>query len=172
MQDKEVAETLQLCPLGGAWFSGEDFIRFVNTNILKLFSLSQGWEICDTKGRDCIEENSAETFNCSTTCVGIYANIQWVAFNDNEEINNVKTGETVEGDFKKKFEIASVDMEQRLANLEKEVKALKSSSIGEKGEKLDWKKYKQLVAEYRKFKTNSVKHFWFSSNASANTFGE
>ena len=59
-----------------------------------------------------------------------------------------------------------------MADLEKEVKALKSSSVGEKGEELDWEKYKQLVAEYRKFKTKSVKHFWFRSDASANAYGE
>ena len=34
-------------------------------------------EICDTEGRDCIEKISVETFNCSTACVGIYADVQW-----------------------------------------------------------------------------------------------
>ena len=28
------------------------------------------------KGRDCIEKYSTETFNCSTTCEGVYADIQ------------------------------------------------------------------------------------------------
>ena len=32
-------------------------------------------ERCNPKGRDCIEKNSAATFNCSTTCVGIYADV-------------------------------------------------------------------------------------------------
>ena len=32
---------------------------------------------CTPKGRDCIEKNSAETFNCSMTCEGMYADIYW-----------------------------------------------------------------------------------------------
>ena len=30
---------------------------------------------CTPEGRDCIENNSAETFNCSMTCEGLYADI-------------------------------------------------------------------------------------------------
>ena len=37
--------------------------------------------ICDPKGRDCIERNFAKSFNCSTTCVGIYADVQWKQWN-------------------------------------------------------------------------------------------
>ena len=32
---------------------------------------------CGPEGRDCIEKNSAETFNCSMTCEGMYADINW-----------------------------------------------------------------------------------------------
>ena len=32
---------------------------------------------CSPKGRECIEKNSAETFNCNKTCEGIYADIYW-----------------------------------------------------------------------------------------------
>ena len=33
---------------------------------------------CSTKGRDCIEKKSNATFNCQTSCQGIYADItQW-----------------------------------------------------------------------------------------------
>ena len=32
---------------------------------------------CGPEGRDCIEQNSAETFNCSMTCDGMYADINW-----------------------------------------------------------------------------------------------
>ena len=31
---------------------------------------------CDPKGRDCIENNFARTFNCSTSCVGLYADVK------------------------------------------------------------------------------------------------
>ena len=34
-------------------------------------------EICGPEGRQCIQKNSANTFNCSTTCQGIYADVQW-----------------------------------------------------------------------------------------------
>ena len=39
-------------------------------------SLSQDMDVCDEKGRDCIERSSTNTYNCSTTCVGIYADVQ------------------------------------------------------------------------------------------------
>ena len=32
---------------------------------------------CGPEGRDCIEQNSAETFNCSMTCDGMYADTNW-----------------------------------------------------------------------------------------------
>ena len=32
---------------------------------------------CGPRGRDCIEKNSVETFNCSTTCKGMFADISW-----------------------------------------------------------------------------------------------
>ena len=35
--------------------------------------------MCGPEGRDCIEKNSAETFNCSMTCEGMYADIGWKA---------------------------------------------------------------------------------------------
>ena len=34
-------------------------------------------KICGPEGRDCIEENSAETFNCSFACEGMYAGVNW-----------------------------------------------------------------------------------------------
>ena len=34
-------------------------------------------KICDSEGRDCIEENSADTYNCSITCAGMYADTNW-----------------------------------------------------------------------------------------------
>ena len=39
----------------------------------------QGTKKCGPRGRDCIEKNSAETFNCSMTCEGMYADISWKA---------------------------------------------------------------------------------------------
>ena len=39
-------------------------------------------DTCTPKGRDCIEANSTSMFNCSTTCVGIYADVQWEEMGD------------------------------------------------------------------------------------------
>ena len=35
----------------------------------------QDMKKCTPEDRDCIENNSAETFNCSMTCEGMYADI-------------------------------------------------------------------------------------------------
>ena len=41
---------------------------------------------CDTKGRDCIEDNAASHFNCSISCEGFFADVQFVEdILDNEE---------------------------------------------------------------------------------------
>ena len=38
----------------------------------------QGARKCDLEGRDCIEKNYARTFNCNTTCDGVYADIHMI----------------------------------------------------------------------------------------------
>ena len=35
----------------------------------------QEYKECDPRGRDCIEKNYAQTFNCNVTCEGIYADV-------------------------------------------------------------------------------------------------
>ena len=45
-------------------------------------------------------------------------------------------------------------------------------ATGQRGEELDKEKYKMLVAEYKKFKTKSVKHYKFNSAANLRTFGK
>ena len=37
----------------------------------------QDMEICGPEGRDCIEESSAQTFDCSFACEGMYAGVNW-----------------------------------------------------------------------------------------------
>ena len=34
--------------------------------------------MCDFGGRDCMEGNHTLTFNCSATCQGVYADVDWV----------------------------------------------------------------------------------------------
>ena len=130
-------------------------------------------EICNPKGRDCIEKNSAETFNCSTTCVGIYADVRW-AGNTIEEGTDDDFKEEIGSDMRAKGRDDVLEkMQRRLAELERKVeKVFKEGAFGEKGEEMDKEKYKSLVAEYRKFKSKNVQHFRFSSARSSSTFGE
>ena len=79
-------------------------------------------KICGPKGRDCIEKNSAKTFNCSMTCVGMYADTYW----KDEQLKDEK----------------------------------------------DKNKYSMLSSEYQNFKKEHVKHFRFSSEASASMYGK
>ena len=138
-------------------------------------------DICGPKGRDCIERNSTRSFNCSTTCEGIYADAQWVG-KEIEEMEDEELGEDVETEFKGKVDENSNKLLTRLAYLEKEVykqladlrtemKLLKSSGQG-KGEEIDKEKYKMLIAEYRKFKRENVKHFRFNSGGNSSAFGK
>ena len=49
----------------------------------------EGIKKCSPKGRDCIENNSVKTFNCSITCDGMYADI-WKDGNMKDEMENEK----------------------------------------------------------------------------------
>ena len=114
-------------------------------------------EICGPKGRDCIERNSPKSFNCSTTCEGIYAD-GWVEkeieVEIEEEAVETESGGIVLEELKK--------LRKRVADLERNAN----------GEELDKEKYKMMIAEYRKFKTKNVKHFRFNSAADSNSFGK
>ena len=128
----------------------------------------QDIQICDAKGRDCIKENSAETFNCSTTCSGIYADVQWVGSDIEEEIRD----ETIEvGELNKR---AVDDMMQSFhtlkRELEREIKLIKKD-IGKGVDEQDKKKYKRLITEYRKFKTRNVKYYSFNKAAHLSSYG-
>ena len=124
--------------------------------------------MCGPKGRDCIEKNSSKSFNCSTTCGGIYADVQWVGTKlevkeDDEEENPVFTGKDEE--LKKLY--------KHIADLKKEIVLIKSNGQ-EMGEVLDKEKYKMLIAEYRKLKRMNVKHIKFNSaeNSVFGSFGK
>ena len=59
-------------------------------------------EICNPKGRDCIEKNSLRTFDCNTTCVGIYADVQFVKKNM-RDVRVEKGIEPIETEVKEKL---------------------------------------------------------------------
>ena len=50
----------------------------------------QGMQKCGPRGRDCIEKNSAETFNCSINCEGMYADINLEIGNPDGKMKNGK----------------------------------------------------------------------------------
>ena len=133
-------------------------------------------EICDPKGRDCIEKNSAETFNCSTTCVGINADV-WAEKTIEEGIDGEDKDKDKEAETRSKDKD---DMLRRLAELERKLdrmevglkKVVAEGAVGQKGEKLDKAKYQRMIAEYRKSKLKNVKHFKFSSSGTSSSFGE
>ena len=128
-------------------------------------------DICDPRGRDCIERNSTRSFNCSTTCEGIYADVQWVGKKIEEGVEDEEAKESVERRIKGDVGEELSKFYKRFADLEKEVKMLKSSGQ-ERGEEEDKEKYKMLVAEYKKFKTKNVKHFRFNSAENSSSFGK
>ena len=123
---------------------------------------------CDLKGRDCIEKNFAGTFSCNTTCEGTYADVQKIS-NEMEELEEQEPEEYLEEEF------GSIEEETLYKKLYKkmtndiEMKMGKSSSIGEKVDKM---KFKGLVSEYRSFKKNRVQHFIFNSAATQTAFGK
>ena len=121
--------------------------------------------ICDTKGRDCIEENSAKTFECNTTCTGIYADVEWVGKNIEEEFRNDDIQTNLEG---------KIDQEllKVLLLFKNDIQDVMKIATGQRGEELDRKKYKMLISEYRKFKAKNMKHFRFNSATNLSTFGK
>ena len=122
--------------------------------------------MCDPNGRDCIERNLAKSFNCSTTCVGIYANVWWVAQNiDEDMVESDDAGEAdpiIEG---------NDDLHTRIVALERRLERMEGK-IGKKGEEMDKDKYKTIISEYRKFKAKNMRHFRFSSAAAMSDFSK
>ena len=128
-------------------------------------------EICGPKGRDCIERNSTKSFNCSTTCEGIYADVQWVGKKIEQEVGDDEAEAVVERKIEGEVGEELAKVYKQLADLKTEMKLMKSSGQ-EKGEELDKEKYKMLIAEYRKFKRENVRHFRFNSGENLSSFGK
>ena len=125
---------------------------------------SQDMDVCELKGRDCIDKNSIKTYDCSTTCVGIYADVQW------REI--LLEEEKVDREAEIKLQGEGGKFQQQLVDLIRmEVMKMKKSEKGH-GEEVDKDKYKMMVAEYRKFKEKNVKHFRLNVGANSSSFGK
>ena len=105
------------------------------------------------------------SFNCSTTCVGIYADVQWVRKNFGEEMKRFL--DLSEARLNKEFDN---DWQSRFAVLEERMKLMENIMRG--GKEMAKDKYKKLIVEYRKFKTKNVNHFRFSSAAVSSSFSK
>ena len=128
--------------------------------------------ICDAKGRDCIEKNSSETFHCNTTCIGIYADVEWVGKSFEEEFkdDDIQTNlGKIDDDLLRVLILFKTEI---MRNMKNDVQDVIRIATGQRGEELDKEKYKMLISEYRKFKTKNVKHFRFNSAANLSTFGK
>ena len=108
--------------------------------------------MCEPKGRECIERNSSQAFNCSSTCKGIYATVEWVGKGIDEELAEETVGKTESGE--------PSHLEKRLAAIEKQLNMMKNDRDG-KGDEVDAEKYKMLITEYKRFKRRSLQHFRF-----------
>ena len=126
-------------------------------------------ETCSPKGRDCIERNSTRSFSCNKGCEGIYADVQWVEKKIEEDVEDDEAEAAVERKIKGEVGEELAKVYKQLAELKTEVKL---NSGQEKGEELDKEKYKMLIAEYRKFKRENVKHFKFNSAENSSSFGK
>ena len=128
--------------------------------------------ICDAKGRDCIEKNSSKTFECNTTCTGIYADVEWVGKNIGEEIKDDDIQTNLEGKIDSDLMKILLLLETKMKLMKNDIGEVMKIATGKRGGELDKEKYKMLVSEYRKFKTKNVKHFKFSSAANSSMFGK
>ena len=118
-------------------------------------------KICSPEGRDCIENNSTSTFNCSFACEGIYADVEWV-----ENVVEGMEEESVQDEVEKKLNGMYTPVPTMIV-----YESLKREMIkGKKRDGLDRQKFKKLMSEYNQFKRNQVQHFRFDSVAHSTKF--
>ena len=99
-------------------------------------------DICSPRGIDCIEEAIGQDFNCSISCEGVYADVQWSGASDGEE--------------------RKVEQKWMILN----------GKMDRDEEEVNKKKILAIVDEYRNFKKRSVKHYRFNAEDTPNSFGE
>ena len=124
-------------------------------------------EICGPEGRRCIQKNSANTFNCSTTCQGIYADVQRDKAIIEEEVMENLVSNNHE---KESNERVDIKLEKRLAFIENQIRLLMKN--GGTRKEFDKEEYRMLTAEYRRFKEKNVKHLKFNSESASTSFGQ
>ena len=118
---------------------------------------------CSPKGRDCFERNFPRTFNCSATCEGVYADVQW----QDDPIMN-------EEDVRKEMEKLDKKLSRTYKmypDLERKMKLMIGNKVNI-GEEIDKEKFRKLISEYKKFKMENVRHIKFHPNEASNMFGK
>ena len=98
--------------------------------------------MCSPLDRDCIEGAIGQDFNCSVSCEGIYADVQWLGVLDAAKKKTEHQWTMLNGKMEKDEEI------------------------------LNKKKILALVNEYNTFKKKNVQHFKFSAEANKQSYGE
>ena len=144
----------------------------------------QDMERCSPKGRDCFETNSSQTFNCSVTCEGVYADVQW---EEDPIMNKQMQDELIEDETEMVYE-GEVGVEAQLeierlvdrklrrmyrmfTDHERKIKLLEGTK-DKMGREMDKEKFWKLLSEYKKFKVENVRHFRFHSNEASSMFGK
>ena len=145
--------------------------------------LLQDMERCSPKGRDCFETNSSQTFNCSVTCEGVYADVQW----EEDPIMNTELQDELIEDETEMVNEGEVGVEAQLerlfdrklrrvykmftTELERKMKLVEGNE-DKMGKEMDKEKFWKLLSEYKKFKVENVRHFRFHSNEASSMFGK
>ena len=113
-------------------------------------------EKCSPKGRDYFETKSSQTFNCSATCEGVYADVLW-------EEDTIMKEEEVMREMERLDEELSVEYKM-YTKLERKISLMKGNKKN-LAEEMDKEKFKGLISKYNKFKRDHVRHFRFHQNA-------
>ena len=125
---------------------------------------------CSPEGQECIENNFTSTFNCSVACEGIYADVQWeenVEEEMEEKVEDEVEEEFGEWDVYDIYDEKAKDMARLVyRNLKREIEMI--SRTGD--DKFDRQKFKELISEYKKIKSDKIQ-FQFDSAASSTTYG-
>ena len=137
--------------MGNEQLSGINF-----TQKKSLFS-PQDLERCDPKGRDCIEKNFADTFDCNATCVGVYADVHWVGREIELGLKEEKVDKIEKANFEGKIQDDLLErfllLDEEMKHMKEELKKVKKGlnhkikiATGQRGKELDRKKYRLLVS--------------------------
>ena len=108
--------------------------------------------MCSPTGRDCIEGAIGQDFNCSVSCEGIYADVQWLGISDGQK----GKGATVD-DVEQQDDERQRGFLYRLSSYE---------------DNLNRKKISAVVNEYNAFKKRNVRHFRFNDEATNHSYGK